>query len=47
MTYTGAIVNPDNVSDVKLFYQTKLYTYLKNNTNVIELEPVTYILTVD
>jgi len=47
MTYTCAIVNPDNVSDVQLFYQTKLYTYLKNNTNVIELEPVTYILTVD
>ena len=47
MSYVGAVVNPDNISNVQLIYQTKVYTYIKNATEKIEMEAIVYTLNVN
>lgn len=47
MSYVGAVVNPDNISNVQLIYQTKLYPYIKKANEIIELESIVYTLNVN
>lgn len=47
MGYIGATVNPDNISQVNLIYQTKIYTFIQNSTTKVELEPIVYTLNVN
>ena len=46
MKLDGATVNSDNTSDITLLYKTKLYGFVKENLNILELNPIEFTLKV-
>ena len=46
MKLDGANVNSDNTSDITLLYKTKLYGYVKEDLQIVELNPIEMTLKV-
>ena len=46
MKLDGANVNSDNTSDITLLYKTKLYGFVKEDLQIVELNPIEMTLKV-